>query len=54
VLSRRKSVTRLEERDLINARTSKYVLTTQNQMEGGDLETRLYKVTLFFYYVLVI
>ena len=47
VLNNRKSVNRLEERDIVNARTSKYLLTTQNQMEGGELETRLYKVSCF-------
>jgi len=44
VLNRRKSVTRLEERDLVNERTSKYMLTTQNQVEDGEVVTRLYKV----------
>ena len=45
VLNRRKSVTRLEEKDVVNSRTNKYLLTTQNQLEEGDMETRLYKVT---------
>ncbi len=52
VLKRRKSVTRLEEKDIVNSRTNKYVLTTQNQIEQGEMETRLYKVKfriLIFY-----
>jgi len=43
VLRKRKSVSRLEEKDLVNDRTNKYVLTTQNQLDEGDMETRLYK-----------
>jgi hypothetical protein len=42
-LKRRKSVSRLDERDLINTKVNKYLLTTQNQLDDGDLETRLYK-----------
>jgi kinesin family protein 23 len=42
-LKKRRSVTRLQEKDIVNNKTSKYLLTTQNQDEEGQLETRLYK-----------
>jgi len=42
-LKRRKSVTKIEERDLINSKVNKYLLTTQNQLDDGDIETKLYK-----------
>jgi len=42
-LKKRRSVTRLQEKDIVNNKTSKYLLTTQNQDEDGQLETRLYK-----------
>jgi len=42
-LKKRRSVTRLQEKDIVNSKTSKYLLTTQNQDSDGGLETRLYK-----------
>jgi len=41
VLKSRRSVTKLDTADLDTP--SKYVLTTANQVEGGEVETRLYK-----------
>lgn len=43
VLKRRKSVNRLEEKDVVNTKTNKYILTTQNQLDKGEMETRMYK-----------
>ena len=40
----RRSVTNIEEKDLINDKTSKYVLTHQDTDQQGEIETRLYKV----------
>ena len=44
IIKKRKSVTKLEEKDLLDDKTNKYIITTQNQLEEGDMETRLYKV----------
>lgn len=43
ILKRKKSVSRLEEKDVVNSKTNKYVLTTQQQLDEGDMETRLFK-----------
>jgi len=40
-MKRRKSVNKLEEKDIL--KSNKYMLTTQNQLDGGEMETRLYK-----------
>lgn len=45
MLKKRKSVTKLTDvKDIVNNKTSKYCLMTQNQDSDGDLETCLYKV----------
>ena len=44
ILKRKKSVTRLDEKDIVNSKTNKYLLTTQQQLDEGDMETRLIKV----------
>lgn len=44
VLKKRKSVTKLTDvKDIVNNKTSKYCLMTQNQDSDGDLETCFYK-----------
>ena len=45
-MKRRKSVKKLEEKHVL--KSNKYMLTTQNQLEGGEMETRLYKVIIIF------
>jgi len=42
-LNKRKSVTKITEKDIINDKVSKYCLTTQNQDTDGELETKVYK-----------
>ncbi|XP_069699062.1 kinesin-like protein KIF23 isoform X2 [Periplaneta americana] len=43
-MKRRKSVTKLTDpKDVVNSKTSKYCLMTQEQDSSGELETRLYK-----------
>ena len=37
-------MSRLDEKDVVNSKTNKYVLTTQQQLDEGDMETRLFKV----------
>jgi kinesin family protein 23 len=45
LMKRRKSVAKLTDaKDVVNSKTSKYCLMTQEQDSGGELETRLYKV----------
>jgi kinesin family protein 23 len=48
LMKRRKSVTKLTDmKDIANPKTSKYCLMTQEQDSSGELETRLYKVTVY-------
>ncbi|KAL0278485.1 UNVERIFIED_CONTAM: hypothetical protein PYX00_000301 [Menopon gallinae] len=43
-MKKRKSVTKLTDvKDIVNSKTSKYCLTTQEQDTDGELETKLYK-----------
>lgn len=50
-MKKRKSVTKLTEvKDIVNSKTSKYCLTTQEQDTDGELETKLYKVRTFSSY----
>lgn len=42
-MKRKKSVTRLSEKDLADPKSEKYCLTTQEQDTDGELETKLYK-----------
>lgn len=45
-MKKRKSVTKLTDvKDIVNSKTSKYCLTTQEQDADGELETKLYKVS---------
>lgn len=44
-MKKRKSVTKLTDvKDIVNSKTSKYCLTTQEQDTDGEMETKLYKV----------
>jgi len=43
VLKKRRSVSKLDTADVVNDKTSKYVLTTASQDEVGDVTTKLYK-----------
>jgi kinesin family protein 23 len=48
IMKRHKSVTKLmDAKDVVNSKTSKYCLMTQEQDTDGELETHLYKVTYF-------
>lgn len=47
LMKRRKSVSKLKDaKDVVNSKTSKYCLMTQEQDSSGELETRLYKVCI--------
>jgi len=43
VLRKRKSVTKLDAADVVNDKTSKYLLTTNTQDQQGEVTTKLYK-----------
>jgi len=43
ILNQRKSVTKLEEKDIVNSATTKYMLTSEKPTADGQMETRLYK-----------
>ena len=43
-MKKRKSVTKLDAKDVINDKTSKYVLTHQDQDSQGEVETHMVKV----------
>ena len=43
-LKKKRSVTKLSERDLLDPKTSNYALTTQEQDSDGDIVTTIYKV----------
>ncbi|PNF24676.1 hypothetical protein B7P43_G17555 [Cryptotermes secundus] len=44
IMKRRKSIAKLTDaKDVVNSKTSKYCLMTQEQDSSGELETRLYK-----------
>ena len=50
-MKRRKSVTKLTDvKDIVNSKTSKYCLTTQEQDTDGELETKLYKVKIYIFF----
>jgi len=45
-MRKRKSITKLTDmKDVVDPKTSKYCLTTQEQDTDGELETKLYKVS---------
>ena len=44
-MKKRKSVTKLDAKDVINDKTSKYVLTHQDQDSQGEVETHMVKVS---------
>ena len=44
-MKKRKSVTKLDAKDVINEKTSKYVLTHQDQDSQGEVETHMVKVS---------
>ena len=46
-LKKKRSVTKLSERDLLDPKTSNYALTTQEQDSDGDIVTTIYKVHIF-------
>ena len=43
VLRKRRSVNKLEAADVVNEKTSKYLLTTNTQDQQGEVTTKLYK-----------
>ena len=43
VLRKRRSVNKLEAADVVNDKTSKYLLTTNTQDQQGEVTTKLYK-----------
>ena len=43
VLRKRKGVTKLDAADVVNDKTSKYLLTTNTQDQQGEVTTKLYK-----------
>jgi kinesin family protein 23 len=45
VLRKRRSVTKLEAADVVNEKANKYLLTTAEQDEEGEVTTKLYKVS---------
>ena len=47
-LKKKRSVTKLSERDLLDPKTSNYALTTQEQDSDGDIVTTIYKVLHIF------
>ena len=48
-LKKKRSVTKLSERDLLDPKTSNYALTTQEQDSDGDIVTTIYKVHIFVF-----
>ena len=43
-MKKKRSVTRLSEKDLLDPKCSNYALTTQEQDSDGDIVTKVYKV----------
>ena len=48
-LKKKRSVTKLSERDLLDPKTSNYALTTQEQDSDCDIVTTIYKVHIFVF-----
>ena len=50
-LKKKKSVTKLDKKDLEDPKCSNYALTTQEQDSEGDVETKIFKVCFMFFKV---
>ena len=46
-LKKKRSVTKLDKKDLEDPKCSNYALTTQEQDSDGDVETKIFKVCAF-------
>lgn len=47
-MKKKKSVSKLEVKDVVKSDVSKYVLQHQEQDSQGEVETQLYKASVYF------